>query len=81
MLFPPDTKSHWCSDKDIEISCDPSDWSFEVKPGSYDVKITLGDPDNTVQYDIQVNGKSFVKNKILQKNMFFTDSIIVKVRA
>lgn len=72
LLFPPDVKSKWCAEKTPDMSCENVDWSIKVAAGKYNVKITVGDPINKAQYDLKVNDKEVLKNKILAKNQFFT---------
>ena len=72
ILFPPDPKSKWCEEKTPVVTCENIDWSIKLDPGKYNVKVTVGDIAYKVQYDLKVNEKKILTNKILDKNQFFT---------
>lgn len=79
ILFPPDIKSHWCTDPKSQIACESVDWTLKVLPGKYNVKVTVGDAKYKTQFDLKINEKKVLDNKVLNANQFFTtnDDIIV----
>ena len=51
-LFPPYSKSIYCSEDPPRMSCSPNFWKIKMKPGLYNVKIIVGDPTFQTQYDL-----------------------------
>jgi hypothetical protein len=43
IMFPPDTHTSMCKKPNPDIACEPTEWSFAVENGKYNVKITVGD--------------------------------------
>ena len=50
-------ESKWCTEPNPQVSCEFLDWSIKVKPGKYNVKVTVGDPMYKAQYDMKLNEK------------------------
>jgi len=44
ILFSPHPDSKWCQEKEPVTSCEPVSWSIKLRPGKYNVKLTVGDP-------------------------------------
>jgi len=61
ILFPPHKDSTWCQKESPEVSCEPSEWSINVKPGKYFVTLTVGDADISAFYDLSINNKKYIK--------------------
>eukprot|EP00742_Colponemidia_sp_Colp-10_P013875 GILJ01015707.1.p1 GENE.GILJ01015707.1~~GILJ01015707.1.p1 ORF type:complete len:1281 (+),score=234.65 GILJ01015707.1:129-3845(+) len=72
ILFPPAEKSQWCQKSNPVVSCAPAEWSLAVVNGKYKVKVTVGDPKYKAGYNIQINGKKFINEKVLRENQFDT---------
>ena len=58
-------ESKWCTDPNPPVSCEGIDWSIKVKPGKYNVKVTVGDPIYKAQYDMKLNEKQVFFNFFL----------------
>ena len=79
ILFPPNEQSKWCTEKTPQVTCESIDWTIKVAAGRYNVKVTVGDAVNKVQYDMKMNDKQILKNKVLDKNQFFTTNDDISV--
>ena len=88
ILFQPDTTSKWCSDQLYQgkIQCavngaSANKWSITVPNGSYAVQLTIGDPEYTIGYSLQVNGEEMIapENRIIPKDTYLYPKTTLKV--
>jgi hypothetical protein len=66
--FPPDSKSLGC--KDPSINCNESNWSVNVGPGLFNVKIGIGDSEHPTRIDLMANNVYIVEGITLEKGEY-----------
>jgi len=52
VMFPPNKENPLCKAPSPQLSCEPTQWSIKVPVGRYNVKVTIGDPENKAGYNM-----------------------------